>query len=123
MGVALWFYDDGSMHKNRYFYNLNTHAFSKEIQESLFVPFFNKLGIFPKLATDNKKDGRSFTYLRIDIHDGAFEINNILRKYPIKSFNYKIWPEEYHLFYKNLKDKGMTKEDIKTHIKKTAKNG
>ena len=120
LGVALWFYDDGSMHKSRLFYNLNTQAFSKEVQTELFIPFFNKMGIYPKITIENKKDGRTFHYLRIDIHNGAFEINNILRKYRVNCFNYKIWPDSYHLFYKNLKDKGLSKEEIKTHIKKEA---
>lgn len=55
LGLALWFYDDGSLHKKNLFYNLNTQSFSKDIQEKYFIPFFNKLGIFPKLQIERKK--------------------------------------------------------------------
>lgn len=47
LGIALWFYDDGSLHKHDLFYNLNTQAFSKEIQENLFIPFFKKKRYIP----------------------------------------------------------------------------
>lgn len=43
LGVALWFYDDGSLHKTKLFYNLNTQAFSQEINQDLFVPFYPNL--------------------------------------------------------------------------------
>lgn len=118
LGVALWFYDDGSLHKRGYFYNLNTHAFSKEVQETLFIPFFNKLNIFPTMAMDRKKDGRVFHYMRINIHEGAYEINTILRKYPVECYKYKLWSEEYYNDYKLLKDKNLTNKQIYTHFKK-----
>lgn len=69
LGIALWFYDDGSLHKDKLFYNLNTHKFSRETQKQLFIPFFNKRGIFPKIAVDRKKDGRVFHYLSIGKFD------------------------------------------------------
>lgn len=90
LGVALWFYDDGSLHKDKYFYNLNTHKFSKEIQEDLFIPFFKKYNIFPKVTKEVKKDGRVFWYLRISKFEGAYEISKILQKYPVKCFDYKV---------------------------------
>lgn len=31
LGLALWIYDDGSLHKNKLFYNINTQGFPKEI--------------------------------------------------------------------------------------------
>lgn len=40
LGIALWFYDDGSLHKQNLFYNLNTHAFSKEVQKKIFYTIF-----------------------------------------------------------------------------------
>lgn len=48
LGLALWFYDDGSLHQTKLFYNLCTHKFSREIHEDILVPFFNKWGIFLK---------------------------------------------------------------------------
>lgn len=94
LGIALWFYDDGSLHKDKMFYNLNTHKFSKEIQERLFIPFFNNLNIFPKITKESKKDGRVFYYLRISKFEGSYEINKILEKYPIDCYKYKLWSSE-----------------------------
>lgn len=94
LGIALWFYDDGSLHKNKLFYNLNTHAFSREVQEKIFIPFFNKLGIFPKITTERKKDGRVFYYLSIGKFDGAIKVSKILEKYPVNCYSYKRWSSE-----------------------------
>lgn len=94
LGIALWFYDDGSLHKSKYFYNLNTQAFSKEVNKDLFVPFFKKFNINAIPTIERKKDGREFWYLRIGKYDGAFEISQILNKYPINCYNYKVWSSE-----------------------------
>lgn len=94
LGIALWFYDDGSLHKNKLFYNLNTHTFSKEVQEEIFIPSFNKLGIFPKITIERKKDGRIFYYLRIGKFDGAIKVSKILEKYPVNCYSYKRWSSE-----------------------------
>ena len=93
-GIALWFYDDGSLHNKSFFYNLNTHKFSKDIQEEIFIPFFNKHNIFPKVTKEVKKDGRVFHYLRISRFEGSYEISEILKKYPIKCYSYKVWSSE-----------------------------
>ena len=94
LGIALWFYDDGSLHKNKLFYNLNTQAFSREINEDVFVPFFKSYGITAKTTIERKKDGREFWYLRISKYEGAYEISQILSKYKIDCYNYKIWSSE-----------------------------
>lgn len=94
LGIALWFYDDGSLHKTKYFYNLNTQIFPKEVQEGYFIPFFNKLGIYPKVTVENKKDGRVYHYLSIGRHDGAVIISRILRKYYLASMEYKMWSSQ-----------------------------
>lgn len=94
LGLALWFYDDGSLHKKFDFFNLNTHIFSEEIQQDLFIPFFNNLGMYPKILKDKKKDGREFSYLYFGKHFGTFEIMQILQKYPIECFKYKLWSSE-----------------------------
>ncbi|HMT01749.1 MAG TPA: hypothetical protein PKD00_00325 [Burkholderiales bacterium] len=93
-GIALWFYDDGSLHKDKLFYNLNTHSFSKEIQENLFIPFFNKYNIFPKVTKEIKKNGNIYYYLRISKFEGAYEISEILNKYKINCYSYKVWSSE-----------------------------
>lgn len=89
LGIALWFYDDGSLHKKSLFYNLSTHSFSKDIQEKYFIPFFDKLGIYPSLQIEKKADGRVFWYLRIGKFSGADKISRILDKYPINCYSYK----------------------------------
>lgn len=94
LGVALWFYDDGSLHKTKLFYNLNTQAFSQEINHDLFVPFLSKFGIFAKPTIERKRDGREFWYLRISRYEGAYEITQLLNKYPVHCYNYKVWSSE-----------------------------
>lgn len=94
LGIALWFYDDGSLHKSTLFYNLNTQSFTKEEQEKYLIPFFNKMGIYPKLQIERKKDGRIFWYLRIGKFSGADKITLLLEKYPISCYSYKRWSSE-----------------------------
>jgi len=94
LGVALWFYDDGSLHKTKLFYNLNTQAFSQEINQDLFVPFLSKFGIFAKPTIERKRDSREFWYLRISRYEGAYEITQLLNKYPVHCYNYKVWSSE-----------------------------
>ena len=94
LGIALWFYDDGSLHQTKLFYNLNTHKFSREVQEEVFIPFFNRLGVYPTLRTERKKDGRIFYYLSIGKFDGAIKISQILSKYPVDCYSYKRWSSE-----------------------------
>lgn len=90
LGIALWFYDDGSLHKTKHFFNLNTHAFSKEINEELFIPFFKKHGINFRLRQDRKKDGRIFYYLSCNKLEGVSKIKWILENNRISCFDYKI---------------------------------
>lgn len=105
LGVALWFYDDGSRHKKSNWYNLNTHAFTEEVQQELFLPFFKGLGMEPSILKDRKKDGREFCYLHFPKHRGAYLVAQILEKYPVSCFSYKRWPEEHLLAWTRLKTK------------------
>lgn len=119
LGVAMWIYDDGSLHKDKLFYNINTQAFDREVQEELFVPFFNKLNIFPKVTIERKKDGREFWYLRISKYEGSYEISNILENYPIECYNYKRWSSEtiqrWSKLLEELKSTGITIKDLNNH--------
>lgn len=94
VGLALWFYDDGSLHKKYDFFNLNTHKFSEEIQQDVFIPFFDSFDMKPKILKDKKQDGREFSYLYFGKHFGTYEIMQILEKYPIDCFKYKLWSSE-----------------------------
>lgn len=94
LGLAMWFYDDGSLHQTKLFYNLNTQAFSKEDNEQIIVPFLAKHGINAIPTIERKKNGKEYWYLRIPKYQGAYEISQILSKYPISCYNYKIWSSE-----------------------------
>jgi hypothetical protein len=121
LGFALWLYDDGSLHRKKQFYNLNTQAFSREVQYDLFVPFLkNRFGIVATPTIERKADGRSFWYLRIKKYDGAFTASEILSKYPIHGFEYKRIEdktiEKWNTLQKELKSKDI---DITSLHKKT----
>ena len=94
LGLALWFYDDGSLHKRNGFFNLNTHSFSEEIHQEILVPYFENKGFKPEIFKDKKKDGRVFSYLYFGRHYGAFEVMQTLQKTPIDCFSYKLWSPE-----------------------------
>jgi hypothetical protein len=104
LGIALWLADDGSRHKKNNFYNLNTHAINRDIEENIIIPFFNKINIFPKITTETKKDGRCFSYLYIPKWQGAMELSKMLRKLNLKCYDYKIMPFEIEELYFKLKD-------------------
>lgn len=112
LGLALWFYDDGSLHHKNHFYNLNTHYFSEEVHKEVLVPFFEKLGLQPKILKDKKKDGREFSYLMFGKHYGAFEIAELLQQYPVECYKYKLWSSEtiqkWSKLKAELKSKGIT---------------
>ncbi len=65
LGIALWAFDDGALHKKDYFFNLNTHAIDLDTQTNVLIPFLNKFNIYPKIYSETKKDGRKFNYLYI----------------------------------------------------------
>lgn len=94
LGIAMWIYDDGSLHKDKLFYNINTQAYNYDIQKELFIPFFNRFNIFPKITIEHKRDGREFYYLRVSRYEGAYEISKILNKLPLECYSYKRWSSE-----------------------------
>ena len=136
LGLALWMYDDGSLHKKNLFYNINTHSFSREIEEEVLIPKLNTFGIYPKILTETKKDGRVFSYLCVSKYKGAFIINDILNKYPLECYSYKRIPKYIEDNYKYLKSqyKGVMvnetalslmikREDLKSKDLFITKNG
>lgn len=91
-GLAIWIYDDGSLHQKKLFYNINTHSFSKEEHEEILIPFLRRrFGLDPTLTSETKKDGRHFWYIRINKKGGAEIINSILKKYPVNCYSYKTY--------------------------------
>lgn len=95
LGFALWLYDDGSLHKSKYFYNINTQKYSREVNEDLFIPFLkNRFDIKAKATIERKSNGAEYWYLRVGKWDGAGIITSILNKFPINCYNYKLWDSE-----------------------------
>jgi len=90
LGLALWFYDDGSLHKKCNFYNLCTHSFSIEDQ-MLMLEKLKEFGIYGKLLKEKKRDGRVFWYIYVSKYNGAFEISKIMAECNIESMKYKLW--------------------------------
>lgn len=111
LGLALWFYDDGSLHKRDLYYNLNTQKFPKYIQEGTFIPWFDSLGITAKLRCDNKR-GKDLYYLGINKYEGANIISEILSRYPLECYSYKLWSSETIQKWNNLQEqvKSIDKE-------------
>lgn len=94
LGIAMWMYDDGSLHNRLRFYNLNTHAFSEQ-DNRVISDFLNKrLGIYSRVMIERKKDGRVFYYIYIPPCGGAYKLSDIMSQFPIESYKYKIIPEE-----------------------------
>lgn len=128
LGLALWFYDDGSLHKTKNFYNLNTQKYSEEINRDLFVPFLKDTFDITAIPTiERKKDGREFWYLRVRKFEGAFTVSNILRKYYIPCFDYKLISSEtiqkWSKFQEELKSEGIEIKNLsKVHIGKLDRN-
>lgn len=135
LGLALWIYDDGSLHKEKLFYNLCTHSFTKE-DNLIIIDFLNKkFNIKASLRTENKKDGRVFYYISINKFSGSDKINTILNKYKIECFSYKLWSSQTSQEWRTLEDqwkrgpldtnfksyylKNKSKEDI---VESTLKN-
>jgi len=104
LGIALWIADDGSRHKKNNFYNINTHALPRYEEEQHLLPFFNSIGIFPRITTETKKDGRCFSYLYIPKWEGAMELSRILRKLELNCYDYKLMPIEMEEAYFRNKD-------------------
>lgn len=117
LGVALWLFDDSSLHKTKLFYNINTHKYSKEVHMELLVPFFKKrYDIIAKPTLEHKKDGREFWYLRIGKWDGSAILSQLMSKYHINCYNYKLWNSEtiqkWSKLQEELKSVGRTIKDI-----------
>lgn len=93
LGLALWLYDDGSLHKDSHFFNINSHSFTKNFQESVLIPILNNFKIFPKIMIERKFDGRVFHYLYVPKQKGVYTISNLLKKYKVDCYSYKIIPD------------------------------
>ena len=115
LGLALWFYDDGSLHKRDFYYNLNTQKFSYYEHENVLLPYFTSLGIKAKIRED-LNHVHPLYYLGINKYEGAYIINQILRLYPVNCYSYKLWSSETILKWSKLQEKlKSTDRDIPTN--------
>lgn len=113
LGVAMWFYDDGTIHKNNHCYHLCTHAFTRAEHEDVIIPFLNNfLDVKVKLAQETKHDGRHFYYCRINTGAGAPNVSKLLSQFPLECYSYKLI--ENQLLFEKIGDeiyfspKGLT---------------
>lgn len=104
LGIALWFYDDGSLHKRDLYYNLNTQKFTKEEHENILLPYFKNMNITAKIRVDNNHKIPLY-YLGINKYEGANLISEILHEYPISCYSYKLWSSETIQKWSNLQEK------------------
>ncbi len=113
LGLALWFYDDGTLHKDKNFYQLSTHSFDKETQENIIIPYLkDRWNIIAKLTSEKKKNGKEYWYLRIGKYDGSFIISEILSKFKVKSLMYKLWSSETNQQWCKLQEE-LKRKDLK----------
>jgi len=113
LGLALWFYDDGSLHKKALFYNLCTHSFTIEEQELILSRLLD-FGIKGHLLKENKKDGRVFYYIVVNKCDGAHLVSKIMSKIKIESLKYKLWSSTTIQEWSTLQEEWKSKESGKT---------
>ena len=104
LGLILWFYDGGSLHKRDLYYNLNTQKFSKEEHETIIIPYFQNLGINAVLRKDTSHKKPLF-YIGINKYEGANIINDLLHKIPLNCYSYKLWSPETIQKWSNLQEK------------------
>lgn len=104
LGIGMWLADDGSRHKKDNFYNINTHAIDRNIEEEILIPHLNKRNIFPKVLTETKKDGRVFSYLYISKWRGGMELSRMIRNLNLSCYDYKAVPIEIEEAYFANKD-------------------
>jgi len=105
LGIALLIFDDGSRHKKNNFYNINTHAQTREDEQDVIIPFLNKFDVYPTILTEAKKDGRIFSYLYVSKWNGAMVLSRMLRKFNLECYAYKLMPIEMENAYFEVKDK------------------
>lgn len=116
-GLAIWIYDDGSLHKSNLFYNLNTHSFSLEQHKTLIIPELRRFNIEASIFSETKPDGKQFYYTSIPKKYGAQTVNNLLKRYPIDCYKYKTYDGNINdtLTVKCIKTKDVISGKITIH--------
>ena len=91
--IALWFLDDGSLHKHKFFGHLYCNTLTSDELGVLIERIVALYGILPKERKDRKKDGREYPYLYYPVSLMTVmqpDIKKLIRCYGIVSLQYKI---------------------------------
>lgn len=123
LGLAIWFYDDGTLHKNKHFYQLSTHSYTEEEHFYVLAPFFASHGIIARPTIERKRDGREFWYLGIGKYQGADKVNALLNKYPLDCFKYKLWSSETSQQWRKFQEELKSREQDRNRILTGAEKG
>lgn len=111
LGLALWIYDNGSLHKRGMFYNICTHCYSESDNYKIAETLKRKFNIEAIPTIERKKDGREFWYLRVPKYKGAFYVSEVMRKYLPESLHRKCISSEtiqkWSKLLEELKSKGV----------------
>lgn len=93
IGLACWFFDDGSLHhskgsRNRFYYRLHTEGFTHDDVEGI-VAFFNENGIKCRSYKRENCEGRVIYFSP----SSSRVISALISPYASVDMKYKLWPE------------------------------
>lgn len=94
LGLTMWLLDDGSRHKRNGFYNINSHSFNEVENYYLAHNLREKFGVFAKVLSETKADGRKFYYLHVPRAGGAYKLSKLIEKSGVEEYAYKCLPKE-----------------------------
>lgn len=93
-GLAFFYLDDGSYHKNKHFGHLYCNTFSVDDVNALIEKFYS---LYPikrcSLRWDRKKNGKCYPYIYIPVsvmNEFKKDVKVIIDKYDLHSFDYKV---------------------------------
>lgn len=89
----LWLLDDGSFHKTKRFYNLNSHCLTRAENIELSWYLWHSLGIETRVYFEKKKDGRLFWYQyipRAQAESLIPEFKEFIKLHNLIGYEYKV---------------------------------
>jgi len=132
IGLACWFFDDGSLHrskgsKNKFYYRLHTEGFAHQDVESI-VAFFNENGLSCRSYKRENCDGRVVYFNS----NSSKILSSLIAPYASNDMKYKLWPEhrdiesvplkkEYTLAMFSHKQNNIHWDRLSKSVKKTNK--
>jgi recombination protein RecA len=103
LGIACWFFDDGSLHKSngstpRFYYRLHTEGFFEK-DVTTIVEFFNENGFSCRSYKRENCDGRVVYFSP----SASKFISSLIAPYATEDMKHKLWPEHRSVPAKHLK--------------------